>query len=80
MGSKLAKEIVRTLSPKFNKPTARPPSTTVKCSHERKVRSLAKETFGSILTGRAMRFDAVRCSRGCVDMVVGKRKPWMSPL
>jgi hypothetical protein len=24
-----------TLSPKFNKPTERPPSTTVKCSHDR---------------------------------------------
>ena len=57
-GSELA------LSPKFNNPTARPPRTTVKCSHERKVRSFAKETFGSTRTGSAMRFVAVRCSRG----------------
>lgn len=34
--------ILPTLSPKFRSPTARPPSTTAKCSHDRKVRSLAK--------------------------------------
>lgn len=61
-------ELEFTLSPKFSKPTARPPRTTVKWSHERKVRSLAKETLGSTRTGRAMRFVAVRCKRGCVDM------------
>lgn len=41
----------------------------MKWSHERKVRSFANETFGSTLTGSAMRFAAVRCSSGCVDMV-----------
>ena len=59
-----------TLSPKFNKPTASPPRTTVKCSHERNVRSLAKETLGSTRTGRAIRFDAVLCNNGWVDIVV----------
>ncbi len=58
-----------TLSPKLSKPTARPPSTTVKCSHERNVRSLANDTLGSTLTGRAMRLAAVRCKSGCVDIV-----------
>lgn len=57
-----------TLSPKFNKPTARPPRTTVKCNHDKKVRSFAKETLGSTRTGRAMRFVAVRWSKGCVDI------------
>jgi hypothetical protein len=44
-----------TLSPKFNNPIASPPRMTVKLSHERKVRSLAKKTFGSTRVGRAMR-------------------------
>ena len=30
---------------KLSSPIARPPSTTVNCSHERKVRSLAKKTI-----------------------------------
>lgn len=34
---------------------ARPPRMTVKLSHERKVRSLAKKTLGSTRVGRAMR-------------------------
>lgn len=42
-------------SPKLSKPTARPPRMTVKFSHERNVRSLAKKTFGSTRVGRAMR-------------------------
>lgn len=46
------------LSPKFRSPTASPPRRTVKLSHERKVRSLAKKTFGSTRVGRAMRFPA----------------------
>lgn len=33
------------------------------------VRSFAKNTLGSTRTGSAMRFPAVRCKRGCVDMV-----------
>ena len=40
----------------------------MKWSHERKVRSLAKETLGSTRTGSAMRLVAVRWRRGCVDM------------
>jgi hypothetical protein len=43
------------LSPKFRSPTARPPRMTVKLSHERKVRSLAKKTLGSTRVGRAIR-------------------------
>ena len=41
----------------------------MKCNHDRNVRSFAKETLGSTRTGRAMRFAAVRCNSGCVDMV-----------
>lgn len=41
-------------SPKLSKPIARPPSTTVKLSHDKKVRSLAKKTLGSTRTGRAI--------------------------
>lgn len=66
-----------TLSPKFNKPTARPPRTTVKCNHDKNVRSLAKETLGSIFTGSAIRFAAVLWRRGWVDMMglmVGRRR------
>ncbi len=48
-------EIKASLSPKFNMPTARAPKMTVKLSHDRKVRSLAKKTFGSTRVGRAMR-------------------------
>ena len=40
----------------------------MKCSHDRKVRSFAKETLGSTRTGSAMRFVAVRWSKGCVDI------------
>jgi hypothetical protein len=42
-------------SPKFSMPTARAPRITVKLSHDRKVRSLAKKTLGSTRVGRAMR-------------------------
>lgn len=42
-------------SPKLSRPTARPPRMTVKLSHERNVRSLAKKTLGSTRVGRAMR-------------------------
>lgn len=61
--------VLLTLSPKFSKPTASPPRTTVKWSHDKNVRSLAKETLGSIFTGSAMRLAAVRCNKGCVDMI-----------
>lgn len=38
-------DIRPTRSPKFNSPTASPPRMTVKLSHERNVRSFAKNTF-----------------------------------
>lgn len=46
-------------SPKFSMPIARAPRMTVKLSHERKVRSLAKKTLGSTRVGRAMRLPVV---------------------
>jgi hypothetical protein len=42
-------------SPKLSIPMARAPRMTVKLSHERKVRSLAKNTLGSTRVGSAMR-------------------------
>lgn len=48
-------EIKAGRSPKFSMPMARAPRMTVKLSHERKVRSLAKKTFGSTRVGRAIR-------------------------
>lgn len=45
-----------TASPKFKRPMDSPPSRTVKFNQLRKVRSLAKKTFGSTRVGRAMRF------------------------
>jgi hypothetical protein len=55
-------EILPILSPKLRSPMARPPRITVKLSHERKVRSLAKKTLGSTRVGRAMRLPVfVRC-------------------
>ena len=50
-----------TLSPKFSRPMASPPRMTVKFSHDKKVRSLAKKTFGSTRVGRAMRLPGVSC-------------------
>ncbi len=50
------------------------PTPTVKCSHDKNVRSLANATLGSTRTGSAIRFAAVRWRRGCVDMIVVKRK------
>jgi hypothetical protein len=41
-------------------PMARAPSTTVKLSQERKVRSLAKKTLGSTRVGSAMRLPVGR--------------------
>jgi len=70
----IAALIFPTLSPKFNNPTASPPRTTVKCNHDKNVRSLAKETLGSTRTGRAMRLVAVLWSRGCVDIVKAERR------
>lgn len=48
------------LSPKFNMPIARAPRITVKFSHDRKVRSLAKKTFGSTRVGRAIRLPLIK--------------------
>lgn len=45
---------------KFSRPMEREPRMTVKLSHERKVRSLAKKTLGSTRVGRAMRFPGGR--------------------
>ena len=48
-------EIKAGRSPKLSMPMARAPRMTVKLSHDRKVRSLAKKTLGSTRVGRAMR-------------------------
>ena len=48
-------EIRPTRSPKLRRPMARPPRMAVKLSQDRKVRSLAKKTLGSMRVGRAMR-------------------------
>jgi hypothetical protein len=42
-------------SPKLSMPIARAPRMTVKLSHDKKVRSLAKKTFGSTRVGSAIR-------------------------
>lgn len=42
-------------SPKFSMPMARAPSMTVKLSHDKNVRSLAKKTLGSTRVGSAIR-------------------------
>ena len=54
-------EIKAGRSPKLSMPMARAPRMTVKLSHDRKVRSLAKKTLGSTRVGRAMRLPV-----GCV--------------
>lgn len=48
-------EMKDTRSPKLSMPMARAPRMTVKLSHERNVRSLAKKTLGSTRVGRAIR-------------------------
>lgn len=48
------------VSPKLSRPIDRPPRITVKLSQERKVRSLAKKTLGSMRVGRAMRLPGER--------------------
>lgn len=50
-----AEMIVGDEVPKLSIPTAKAPSMTEKLSQERKVRSLAKKTLGSIRVGRAIR-------------------------
>jgi hypothetical protein len=52
-----------TRSPKLSRPMARPPRRTVKLSHERKVRSLAKKTLGSTRVGSAIRLPGL-CRSG----------------
>lgn len=56
-------------SPKFSIPMARAPKITVKLSHDRNVRSLAKKTFGSTRVGRAIRLPGAVCRRGWLDML-----------
>ena len=53
-------EIKAGRSPKLSMPMARAPRMTVKLSHERKVRSLAKKTLGSTRVGSAMRLPGER--------------------
>lgn len=60
-------------SPKFSNPMANPPSTTVKFSHDRNVRSLAKNTLGSTRTGSAIRLPA-GSSNGCEDMLISSKE------
>ena len=50
-------------SPKFSMPMARAPRITVKFSHDRNVRSLAKKTLGSTRVGRAIRLPGTK--EGC---------------
>ncbi len=57
-------------SPKFSRPTPRPPRMTLKFSQERKVRSLAKNTLGSMRVGRAMRLPG----RGQLGRRLGRRE------
>jgi hypothetical protein len=47
-------------SPKFSMPTASAPRMTVKFSHDRNVRSLAKNTLGSTRVGSAIRLPGGR--------------------
>lgn len=47
-------------SPKLSIPMARAPRITVKFSHDRKVRSLAKKTLGSTRVGSAIRLPDLR--------------------
>ena len=54
-------EMTAGLSPKFNMPMARAPRITVKFSHDKNVRSLAKKTFGSTRVGRAIRLPLLQC-------------------
>jgi len=63
--------ILPTPSPKLRSPIASPPRMTVKLSHERNVRSLAKKTLGSTRVGRAMRLPegSVRSCLHCTTRV-----------
>jgi len=54
--------------PKFSMPTARAPRIMEKLSHERKVRSLAKNTLGSMRVGRAILLPGAAWRRGWLDI------------
>lgn len=56
-------------SPKFKRPIAKPPRTTVKFNQDKNVRSLAKNTLGSTLTGSAIRLPALG-SKVLADMTL----------
>lgn len=62
-------------SPKLSMPMARAPRMTVKLSHDRKVRSLAKKTLGSTRVGRAMRLP-VFLSRDNQSWETEKMRRW----
>lgn len=66
-------EMKATRSPKLSIPMAKAPRMTVKLSHDRNVRSLAKKTFGSTRVGRAMRLPGA-VSIG--DENYGRSKIW----
>lgn len=59
-----------TLSPKLRRPMAKPPKMTVKLRYDKKVRSLAKKTFGSTRVGIAMRFPGADWRSGWEDIVL----------
>lgn len=64
-------EILETLSPKFNNPTDSPPSMMVKFNHDKNVLSLAKNTLGSTLVGRAIFLLGPFCNNGvAIDIYV----------
>lgn len=63
-------EMKDTRSPKLSMPMARAPRMTVKLSHDRKVRSLAKKTLGSTRVGKAIRLPGAVWRRGCEDIVI----------
>ena len=67
-------DIRPTESPKFRSPTARPPRMTVKLSHDRNVRSLAKKTLGSTLVGRAILLPGETTISS--DLESGETQPW----
>lgn len=69
---KKTEEILETLSPKFSKPTDKPPSIMVKFNHDKNVLSLAKNTLGSTLVGKAIFLFGPFCSNGAEEDI-GKK-------
>lgn len=61
-------------SPKFNMPMARAPNMTVKFSHDKKVRSLAKKTLGSTRVGKAIRLPRVVDQNMLIHVMAGARR------